>query len=173
MSGFRVSSSLCLLSLSDLTKLALSVCISKGEKQKHHLFHPWQSFLEASSGHERETTTSLSASPQWSKAVINIHSSFWRKRFPIAHSGTSKHTENVGCQPPGYLPWGWRVENGRLYMEHWNSLKCIRLFRTMQVFNWYLMTFIHWRRQWHPTPVLLPGESHGWRSLVGCSPWGR
>ena len=29
------------------------------------------------------------------------------------------------------------------------------------------------RRQWHPTPVLLPGKSHGWRSRVGCSPWGR
>ena len=29
------------------------------------------------------------------------------------------------------------------------------------------------RRQWHPTPVLLPGKSHGQRSLVGCSPWGR
>ena len=28
------------------------------------------------------------------------------------------------------------------------------------------------RRQWQPTPVLLPGKSHGWRSLVGCSPWG-
>jgi len=28
------------------------------------------------------------------------------------------------------------------------------------------------RRQWHPTPVLLPGKSHGWSSLVGCSPWG-
>ena len=28
------------------------------------------------------------------------------------------------------------------------------------------------RRQWHPTPVLLPGKSHGPRSLVGCSPWG-
>ena len=28
-------------------------------------------------------------------------------------------------------------------------------------------------RQWHPTPVLLPGKSHGQRSLVGCSPWGR
>ena len=27
------------------------------------------------------------------------------------------------------------------------------------------------RRRWHPTPVLLPGKSHGWRSLVGCSPW--
>ena len=29
------------------------------------------------------------------------------------------------------------------------------------------------RRQWHPTQVLLPGKSHGRRSLVGCSPWGR
>ena len=29
-----------------------------------------------------------------------------------------------------------------------------------------------WRRQWQP-PVLLPGKSHGRRSLVGCSPWGR
>ena len=28
------------------------------------------------------------------------------------------------------------------------------------------------RRQWHPTPVLLPGKSHGQRSLVGWSPWG-
>ena len=28
------------------------------------------------------------------------------------------------------------------------------------------------RRQWHPTPVLLPGKSHGWRRLAGCSPWG-
>ena len=28
------------------------------------------------------------------------------------------------------------------------------------------------RRQWHPTPVLLPGKSPGWRNLVGCSPWG-
>ena len=29
------------------------------------------------------------------------------------------------------------------------------------------------RRQWHPIPVLLPGQSHGWKSLVGSSPWGR
>ena len=29
------------------------------------------------------------------------------------------------------------------------------------------------RRQWHPTPVLLPGKCHGQRSLVGCSPWGQ
>ena len=30
-----------------------------------------------------------------------------------------------------------------------------------------------WRRQWHPTPVLLPGKSHGWKGLVGCGPWHR
>ena len=32
---------------------------------------------------------------------------------------------------------------------------------------------IKWRKQRHPTPVLLPGKSHGQRSLVSCSPWGR
>ena len=31
---------------------------------------------------------------------------------------------------------------------------------------------IFWRRRWHPTPVFLPGKSHGPRSLVGYSPWG-
>ena len=35
-----------------------------------------------------------------------------------------------------------------------------------------LSSFNDQRRRWHPTPVLLPGKSHGWRSLVGCSPWG-
>ena len=39
-----------------------------------------------------------------------------------------------------------------------------------QAFRRYHTVF--WRRQWHPTPVLLPGKSHGRRSLVGCSPWG-
>ena len=32
---------------------------------------------------------------------------------------------------------------------------------------------IPWRREWQPTPVSLPGESQGQRSLAGCSPWGR
>ena len=37
------------------------------------------------------------------------------------------------------------------------------------------MTLVKFSRleYWHPTPVLLPGKSHGWRSLEGCSPWGR
>ena len=40
-------------------------------------------------------------------------------------------------------------------------------------FDLTLTTYYLWRRQWHPTPVLLPGKSHGRRGLVGCSPWGR
>ena len=43
---------------------------------------------------------------------------------------------------------------------------------------WFWFSLILWqhrsyfrRRQWHPTPVVLPGKSHGRRSLVGCSPW--
>ena len=36
----------------------------------------------------------------------------------------------------------------------------------------YIVVCIFWRRQWYPTLVLLPGKSHGQRSLVGCSPWG-
>ena len=36
-----------------------------------------------------------------------------------------------------------------------------------------LFTFMHWRRKWQPTPELLPGESQGWGSLVGCRLWGR
>ena len=35
-----------------------------------------------------------------------------------------------------------------------------------------LFTFLHWRRQWQPPPVLLPGEAQGWGSLVGCRLWG-
>ena len=34
-----------------------------------------------------------------------------------------------------------------------------------------LFTFLHWRRQWQPTPAFLPRESQGWGSLVGCRLW--
>ena len=36
---------------------------------------------------------------------------------------------------------------------------------------WWLISSV--LRHWHPTPVLLPGKSHGWKSLVVCSPWCR
>ena len=49
-----------------------------------------------------------------------------------------------------------------------SSLRCrLHLFAWLEVAHHPI-----WRRQWHSTPVLLPGKSHGWRTLVGCSPWG-
>ena len=41
------------------------------------------------------------------------------------------------------------------------------------MYTFVCMYMYTWRRKWHPTPVLLPGESHGGRNLVGCIPWGR
>ena len=46
------------------------------------------------------------------------------------------------------------------------------VFFALNIYFWLPPVLIR-RRQWHPTPVLLPGKSHGQRSLVGCSPWGR
>ena len=47
-----------------------------------------------------------------------------------------------------------------------SSLQC----RRPQFDSW--VRKISWRKKWQPTPVFLPGESHGQRSLVGYSPWG-
>ena len=49
---------------------------------------------------------------------------------------------------------------------------CLLLQVFLSVFLSFSLTFLR-RRQWHPTPVILSGKSHGRRSLVGCSPWGR
>ena len=65
------------------------------------------------------------------------------------------------------LPWkiSWTEEPGGLKsMGRKESGTTERLTHTNKSF---------WRRQWHPTPILLPGKYHGRRSLVGCSPWGR
>ena len=50
------------------------------------------------------------------------------------------------------------------------SSKCYWGIFVYSLFSSFITNY--WRRQWQPTPVLLPGKSHGRRSLVGCSPWG-
>ena len=56
-----------------------------------------------------------------------------------------------------------------LNMRPRNLTPCIE--EGMLISKWtYCIVFL---RQWHTTPVLLSGKSHGRRSLVGCSPWGR
>ena len=67
----------------------------------------------------------------------------------------------AGLSPPSLIPyrasaasscWVWSLEKNCIWGEgRWRER----------------------RQQWHPAPVPLPGKSHGRRSLVGCSPWGR
>ena len=66
------------------------------------------------------------------------------------------------------LPWKipWTEEPGRL-----QSMGSQRVGHDWATSLW-LFTFMHWRRKWQPTPVFLPGESQGQRSLVGCRLWG-
>ena len=59
----------------------------------------------------------------------------------------------------------WTEEPGRL-----QSMGSRRVGHLLSDFTF---TFMHWRRKWQPTPVFLPGESQGRRSLVGCHLWGR
>ena len=71
--------------------------------------------------------------------------------------------------PLSTLVWKipWTEEPGRL--QSMGSLRVRHDWAT----SLSLFTFMHWSRKWQPTPVLLPGESHGWRSPEGCSPRGR
>ena len=78
--------------------------------------------------------------------------------------------------PQGYSDHFSSPAARRLYCFRWRGFLSAWLRRV----GWghplvrYQKCEVHQRqRQWHPTPVLLPGKSHGQRSLIGCSPWGR
>ena len=66
---------------------------------------------------------------------------------------------------------------GSSWPRDWSCVSCIRgrfLTHGPTGDTWYVASSSYSRRrQWHPTPVFLPGKSHGRRSLVGYSPWGR
>ena len=64
----------------------------------------------------------------------------------------------------------WKIP----WMEEPGMLQSMGLLRVGhdRVTSLSLFTFMHWRRKWQPTPVFLPGESQGQRSLVGCRLWG-
>ena len=81
----------------------------------------------------------------------------------LAHSGEGNgtHSSTLAWKIP------WMEEPGRL--QSMGSLRVRHDWAT----SLSLFTFMQWRRKWQPTPVFLPGESQGWRSLVDCRLWGR
>ena len=85
----------------------------------------------------------------------------------LLHTHTHTHTQHQFFSTQLSL-WSntlihtWLLEKPYLWLYGPLSPKCCLCF----------LIYCLGRRQWHLTPVLLPGKSHGWRSLVGCSPWG-
>ena len=90
------------------------------------------------------------------KMSLTLYSNFWE----------ASHFYLLACVS---LPVSWFP----LYPDHMG---------TGSLCSWELLTSFGlllkfhiwepWRRKWQRIPVLLPGRLHGWRSLVGCSPWG-
>ena len=65
-----------------------------------------------------------------------------------------------------------------MYLWNWFVNDFLGLFVCVYICEWNYPVIFHsyniliWRRKWQPTPVFLPGESHGQRSLMGCHLWG-
>ena len=78
----------------------------------------------------------------------------------LAKKAVATHCSTLSWKIP------WTEEPGRL--QSMGSLRVGHDWTT----SLSLFTFMHWRRKWQPTPVFLPGESQGQRSLVGCCRWG-
>ena len=83
---------------------------------------------------------------------------------PVIHYDCAQLSEKAMAPHSSTLAWKipWTEEPGRL-----QSMGLLRI-RHDWATSLSFFTFMHWRRKWQPTPVFLPGESQGRRSLVGC-----
>ena len=75
---------------------------------------------------------------------------------------------NVWQNPPQYCKLASNKKRKRYVKKDFLGDPVAKTWRSQ-----YRPGFDPWRRKWQPTPVFLPGESQGWRSLVGCCLWGR
>ena len=92
-----------------------------------------------------------------------LHSSLRLKKFYVflPEKAMAPHSSTLAWKIP------WMEEPGGL-----QSMRSLRVGHDWAT-SLSLFTFMHWRRKWQPTPVFLPGESQGRKSLVGCRLWGR
>ena len=94
--------------------------------------------------------------------------SFLYSRSPVIDSTNCGSCSTVGHVVLWYIPFEKKI---RVKVDLWiSNLCCSRVNCIHMPSNTYLQ--INNSLAWQPTPVLLRGKSHGWRSLVGCSPWG-
>ena len=130
----------------------------------------WAAVYRVTQSQTRLKQLSSSSSRDQSKTVITSSSGVWAMKYMLVllRRVSSNH-----------LSWNW-LNQKRLEKQR---LKGMREIKRLFYPSWVQDTYYtckrcyqvdrSWKRQWHPTPVLLPGKSHGRRSLVGCSPWCR
>ena len=97
---------------------------------------------------------------QWLRLCLPIQGMWiWYPVRELREKAMAPHSSTLAWKIP------WMEEPGGL-----QSMGSLRVGP-----NWAtsvsLFTFMHWRRNWQPPPVFLPGESQGWESLVGCHLW--
>ena len=95
---------------------------------------------------------------------LHFHFSFHALEKEMATHSSILAWKIPGTGEPGGLP-----SMGSHRVRHdWSDLAAAA---AMFLCNTLKGVCINWRRKWEPTPVFLPGKSHGWRSLAGYSPW--
>ena len=99
--------------------------------------------------------------------IILVRLQWWT--FLIIYKFLMTYAEKAMATHSSTLAWKipWTEEPGRL-----QSIGLLRVGHDWAT-SLSLFTFLQWRRKCQPTPIFLPGESQGWRSLVGCCLWGR
>ena len=92
-------------------------------------------------------------------SVIRMQS-FWYMQNETPEKAMAPNSSTLAWKIP------WTEEPGRL-----QSMGSLRVGHDRAT-SLSLFSFMHWRRKWQPTPVILPGESQGRGRLVGCRLWG-
>ena len=113
---------------------------------------------------DRNTCVSRTKQRKLKKFLIQRFPRFWEDNSGEKWDWVIHLLEKAMATHSSTLAWKipWKEEPGR-----WQSMRSRRVGHTWAT-SLSLFTFMHWRRKWQPTPVFLPGESQGWRSLVGC-----
>ena len=117
---------------------------------------------------------------EWVAFPFFTGSSQPRDQTQVSHIASRFFTSLSHKGSPRILEWvAYPFSRGSSQPRSWTGVSCIAggFFTNWVMQLNYILTLLNlalsfgrqdqWRRQWHPTPVLLPGKSHGWRSLVG------